>query len=382
MSSNKNNEATTTTTTNMQETPKKRGRGRPKKAKHAPRRPLSAYNLFFRSERERLRKVIQEGEAPEDYTRNVQEALRRVKGKNSAAEFQAIASTIAKRWKDLPAEDRKQYEKLAEGEMEQYKEKKFEYHRTLVRECEDAAKVATHKEGIASAMGVIEPRQVVVPSPRPDTAPDASAFLGAFPHAASAAATNTSPLMMSLPQRALLANQNALAGASLAGHCLPLPNMQPGRQFMQGQGAPFLDEQMLGQDLALSQALLLARKKQQQARSELGEASRLHHAQSALQQCDNDIYALEMRILQERHRLLAQQEEKERLERQVALLGHRSVAPMDEKEWLGRRMAMLGQQQQAAALLPSDEDIRMEQVRLEAALRARLNNDTNQQCNK
>jgi hypothetical protein len=93
-------------------------------------------------ERERIREKIQQGETPQDYTDSVHEALKRVHGKQSAAEFQAVASTIAKRWKNLPSDERSKYEKLAESEMEEYQEKKFAYHRALVRDCADAAKTS------------------------------------------------------------------------------------------------------------------------------------------------------------------------------------------------------------------------------------------------
>jgi len=93
------------------------------KSKDGPRRPLSAYNLFFRSERKRICGDIQSGKIPADYLRFEEKALEKVKGKGSKAHFQAIACTIAARWKELSKADRVEYEKMAESETAAYIER-------------------------------------------------------------------------------------------------------------------------------------------------------------------------------------------------------------------------------------------------------------------
>lgn len=112
---------------------------RAKKPGKALRRPLSAYNLFYKSECEVIKNAIRDGELPEDYTKNVEIALRRLKGHRSKAEFQAIASTVGERWKSLPQDRRAIYESKAEDEMTEYKKRKIEYRFALIRECETAA---------------------------------------------------------------------------------------------------------------------------------------------------------------------------------------------------------------------------------------------------
>jgi hypothetical protein len=80
-----------------------------KKPKDMPRRPLSAYNLFFKSERERLIASIHEDCTPD--TR---------KGKSAGIGFAALAREIAKKWKSLGESDRVSYERQAEAEKQRY----------------------------------------------------------------------------------------------------------------------------------------------------------------------------------------------------------------------------------------------------------------------
>lgn len=106
----------------------------------APRRPLSAYNLFFRKERENVKAEIKAGMRREDFILSFDAALKRLQGKHKPAEFQAIATTVATRWKKLGHDERVVYEKLAQQEMVQYKDLKLQYQRKIERECQQAAR--------------------------------------------------------------------------------------------------------------------------------------------------------------------------------------------------------------------------------------------------
>jgi len=111
--------------TTMKPKPK---RGRPPKPKGAPCRPLSAYNIFFRDERQRILARIKLGDAAKDYVANSEEAIASLQGKKTGViKFQAIARTIASRWKALSEDERSPYEDMAAKEMEGYKKKKEEY---------------------------------------------------------------------------------------------------------------------------------------------------------------------------------------------------------------------------------------------------------------
>lgn len=73
------------------------------------------------------------GVAPQDYQRDLEAALKRT-GKQSAAEFQAMAATLAYRWKHLDHSERQVYERQADCEMKQYMERKFARDCELIRQ--------------------------------------------------------------------------------------------------------------------------------------------------------------------------------------------------------------------------------------------------------
>jgi hypothetical protein len=86
---------------------------RKKKPKGMPKRPLSAYNLYFQSERA----AVQARAEKEDDSKKLG--------------FEGLGKVIGKQWRELSDEDRKKYEKLAEkdsvryrNEMEIYKQEK------------------------------------------------------------------------------------------------------------------------------------------------------------------------------------------------------------------------------------------------------------------
>lgn len=160
-------------------------RGRKPREKDMPKRPLSAYNLFFKDERQRILADLERGHLPEDYRANAALALKDgVDGKRvGAAKFQAIARTIAVRWKALSEEDRKPLEKMAEQEMKDYKVKKEEYNRKVAREAQmKSSSAAEHDEpSFSDADGSLEkislksaPKASATPSkkePKVDTKP-------------------------------------------------------------------------------------------------------------------------------------------------------------------------------------------------------------------
>lgn len=85
-------------------------RKKTKKPPDMPTRPLSAYNLFFREERVRW---LSERESA-----GTQGPKERGRG---GAIFREMGRTIGKRWRELSADQRQKYDKLADTEMDSYR---------------------------------------------------------------------------------------------------------------------------------------------------------------------------------------------------------------------------------------------------------------------
>lgn len=99
-----------------------------KKAKlqNKPKRPLSAYNLFFREERERiLDEIPDELAVPSQALR-----VRRRKGKkppHGKIDFESLVKTVGKRWKELDHATAAVYRQKAAEDLERYRREKVEY---------------------------------------------------------------------------------------------------------------------------------------------------------------------------------------------------------------------------------------------------------------
>ncbi len=96
----------------------KKPKKRRKKDKNKPKRPLSAYNLFFKDEREKiLQQIPKESEIEVDEKITWPGKKRPPHGKIS---FEELARTIGARWQSLDKESKLHYKKKADEDLERY----------------------------------------------------------------------------------------------------------------------------------------------------------------------------------------------------------------------------------------------------------------------
>jgi HMG-box domain len=107
-------------------------RGRPEKVprsrkpKDMPRRPLSAYNLFFRAERANM---LEKLKSSENNDKSDPSSLP-ISGKIG---FETMAKTIGKKWKSLLPDELKVYKLEADRDMQRYKLEMEDYHQSIAR---------------------------------------------------------------------------------------------------------------------------------------------------------------------------------------------------------------------------------------------------------
>lgn len=125
-------------------------KSRPKKPKNKPKRPLSAYNIFFKDERANIlsgipdkadededdeedddKKVKEEdggdGEEGEDGEKKKTSGKKRKRIPHGKIGFESLAKIVGQRWKELPADELEKYKKLAEDDMKRYRKEMEAY---------------------------------------------------------------------------------------------------------------------------------------------------------------------------------------------------------------------------------------------------------------
>ena len=105
-----------------------------KKPKDKPKRPLSAYNFFFKEEREKILKVVL-AEDPkevdndpesEDYIN--EEMMGRLKKEGGKVSFEEMGKLIGQRWKNIDPDRLSKYSELAAEDTERYKKEMQSYN--------------------------------------------------------------------------------------------------------------------------------------------------------------------------------------------------------------------------------------------------------------
>jgi hypothetical protein len=134
----------------MPEFAKSGKKARPKKPKNKPKRPLSAYNIFFKDERAKIlsgipdKKDEEDDEEDDDDSKDKSDEKggdgddkgedgKKVTGKkrkrvpHGKIGFESLAKIVGQRWKELPPEELDTYKKLAEEDMKRYRKEMEAY---------------------------------------------------------------------------------------------------------------------------------------------------------------------------------------------------------------------------------------------------------------
>jgi hypothetical protein len=124
-------------------------KSRPKKPKNKPKRPLSAYNIFFKDERAYILSGIpdkaddDEDDEDEDDKKTDEDGADGEEGENGEKKktagkkrkriphgkigFESLAKIVGQRWKELAGDELDKYKKLAEDDMKRYRKEMEAY---------------------------------------------------------------------------------------------------------------------------------------------------------------------------------------------------------------------------------------------------------------
>jgi hypothetical protein len=136
-------------------------KSRPKKPKNKPKRPLSAYNIFFKDARAKILAEIPDKKGDEDDEEDEEskkeeesgsDADKGIKKEGDGEEggekkdngkkapgkkrkrvphgkigFESLAKIVGQRWKELPPDELEVYKKLAEADMKRYRKEMEAY---------------------------------------------------------------------------------------------------------------------------------------------------------------------------------------------------------------------------------------------------------------
>mmetsp|Transcript_16761 Transcript_16761/g.23300 ORF Transcript_16761/g.23300 Transcript_16761/m.23300 type:complete len:293 (-) Transcript_16761:381-1259(-) len=138
---------------------------RRKKAKGAPKRPLSAYNVFFQKERRRLVLEAVEEESSKASPEQIAEWLKSGRDRphrksHGKIGFQKLVKMVSTKWKNLPEEDKKGYKLIAQGEQIRYKEE-LQVWKNLEEQRINKEKRAEHEKKCAAALASKEEDSLV-----------------------------------------------------------------------------------------------------------------------------------------------------------------------------------------------------------------------------
>lgn len=140
----------------MSEFSKNGKKARPKKPKNKPKRPLSAYNIFFRDERANILAGIPDNEDnneenEDDHDDDAEtENSKKKSGKkrkrppHGKIGFESLAKIVGQRWKELKPDELAKYKKLADADMVRYRSEMESYVQKQRLDLESSADPSFH----------------------------------------------------------------------------------------------------------------------------------------------------------------------------------------------------------------------------------------------
>lgn len=170
-----------------------------------PRRPLSAYNYFFKETRAQ---VIVEREKQKGQSHE---------GRMKSTEvFASLGKEVASRWKNVKKEDLQRYQKHADQDMERYRTEMNEYHVTLAKkrradavqqESMDVMEAQTKKNANETKKDILLGSLLGVPERRPVELNADNLLRGGFSHPLGNASDLLQPIVDQLLMQALQRHQ-------------------------------------------------------------------------------------------------------------------------------------------------------------------------------
>ena len=106
---------------------------RARKPKDMPRRPLSAYNIFFRAERAKMFEVTPGSVSSHELP-------------SGKIGFEVLAKTIGKKWRELPLDELAVYKAQADTDMHRYQQEMEDYRQNLAKRKNTAPSVPREEQ--------------------------------------------------------------------------------------------------------------------------------------------------------------------------------------------------------------------------------------------
>jgi hypothetical protein len=156
--------------TSSKTNPKKEKKRRKKKPKDSPRRPLSAYNLFFKDERKRILLEIPSKQAIKSDDEKIRDSIT-WPGKKPAPHgkigFESLAKTIGARWRKIDKETSKYYKTLATKDLHRYAREMNEYDAKQSNKTQDESLDGKEEDTTESNTSGGTPDKSIVVKPGP-----------------------------------------------------------------------------------------------------------------------------------------------------------------------------------------------------------------------